>query len=190
MRHDDENYYQTFRVEQYKTLLKRHKVSVIDDANQVKQAIKEAETTCHFSIWHVVATVSNHGYVLFMIQNIFDPAVFYTNTEWHAKYPNRTTRSIQKITEQTEIYITGLYSSSDEDHLYYCETRTECLQQLPSTIFTDNDMGVKDTLKFFKGDVTAIAFETDHQKGKSFPHSSCKIRADKIFNLAHSVYFN
>ena len=61
---------------------------------------------------------------------------------------------------------------------------------MPSTIFTDNDMGVKDTLKFFKGDVTAIAFETDHQKGKPFPHSSCKIRADKIFNLAHSVYFN
>ena len=51
-------------------------------------------------------------------------------------------------------------------------------------------MGVKDTLKFFKGDVTAIAFETDHQKGKPFPHSSCKIRADKIFSLAHSVYFN
>ena len=73
MRHGDENYYQTFPVDQYTTLLQRHKVSVIDDANQVKQAIKEAETTCHFSIWHVVATVSNHGYVLFMIQNVFDP---------------------------------------------------------------------------------------------------------------------
>ena len=63
MRHGEENYYQTFLVDQYTTLLQRYKVSVIDDANNVKQAIKEAETTCHVSIWHVVATVSNHGYV-------------------------------------------------------------------------------------------------------------------------------
>ena len=159
-----------------------------DDVNQMRQAIKEAETTRHFSIWHDAAIVANHGYVLFMIQNIYDPAVYYTNAEWHAKNPNKTATSVKKIIEQPEIYMIGQCSSSDEDQLHYCETRIECLQELSSTLFTDDDMGIKNVLRFFKGDRPAIAFETGHQKGGHFPCSSCEIRADRIFDFDHSVY--
>ena len=55
--------------------------------------------------------------------------------EWHAKNPNKTATSIQKIIEQTEIYMIGQCSSSDEDQLHYCETRTKCLQELSCTLF-------------------------------------------------------
>ena len=79
-------------------------------------------------------------------------------------------------------------SSSDEDQLHYCETRTECLQELSSTIFTDDDMEIKDVLRFFKGDAPAIAFETGHQREGYFPCSSCEIRADRIFVFANSLY--
>ena len=81
----------------------------------------------------------------------------------------------------------GQYSSSDEDQFHYYETRTECLPQLSSTIFTDDDMKIKDALKFFKGDAPVIAFETGHQKGGLFSCSSCEIRAYRIFDFAHSV---
>ena len=64
MRYSDKNYYRTPPVDQCKILLQRYNVSVIEDG------VKEAETTCHFSIWHDAATVANHGYVLFIIQNI------------------------------------------------------------------------------------------------------------------------
>ena len=189
MRYSDESYYQTLPMDQCTILLQRYNLSVIeDDVNQVKQAIKEAEKTRHFSIWQDAATVANHGYVLFMIQNIYDPAVYYTNTEWHAKYPNKTATSIPKIIEQPEIYMIGQCSSSDEDQLHFCETRTECLQELSSTLFTYEDMEIKDVLRFFKGDGPATGFETGHQKGGHFPCSSSEIRADRIFDFSHSVY--
>ena len=105
-----------------------------------------------------------------------------------SKYPNKTATSIQQIIEQPEIYMNGQCSPSDEHHLHYCETRTECLQELSSTLCTDNDMEIKDALRFFKGDGPAIAFETSHQKGGHFPCSLCEIRADRIFNFVHSVY--
>ena len=54
--------------------------------------------------------------------------------------------------------------------------------------FTDDDMKIKDVLRFFKGDGPAIAFETGHQKGGHFLCSSSEIRADRIFDFAHSVY--
>ena len=71
MRYSDENCYQTLPMDQCSTILSQKcNLSVIeDDVSQMRQAIKEAETTRHFSIWHDVATVAN-GYVLFMIQNI------------------------------------------------------------------------------------------------------------------------
>lgn len=80
--------------------------------------------------------------------------------------------------------------SSDEDQLHYCQTRTECLRQFSSTNFTDDDMEIKDVLKLFKGDEPAIAFETGYQKGGHFPCFSCEIRADRIFDFAHSVNSN
>ena len=71
-------------------LLQRYNFSVVEnDVNQMREAVKKADTTCYFGIWHDAATVANHGYVLFMIQNIYDPPVYYTNTEWHAKYPKQ-----------------------------------------------------------------------------------------------------
>ena len=55
----------------------------------MRQPIREAETVCHFSIWHDAATIANYENVLFLIQNMYHPAVYYTNTEWHVKYPNQ-----------------------------------------------------------------------------------------------------
>ena len=88
MRYSDESYYQTLPMDQCTILLQRYNLSVIeDDVNQMTQTIKETETTRHFSIWHDAATVTNHGYVLFMIQNIYDPAVYYTNGRMACKEP-------------------------------------------------------------------------------------------------------
>ena len=54
----------------------------------------KAETAHHLRIWHYAARASDHGYVLFMIQNICELAVYNKITEWHAKYPEKTTTSI------------------------------------------------------------------------------------------------
>ena len=51
MRYNDENYYQTLPMDQCTILLQRHSLPVIEnDINQMRQAIKEADTTDHFSI--------------------------------------------------------------------------------------------------------------------------------------------
>ena len=86
----------------------------------------------------------------------------------------------------------GQCSLSDEDQLHYCEVRTECLQQSPSTIFTDDDIEAKDVLRFLKGDGPAIAFETGHQKEEILPVPHVKLGVIfnfiRIFNFTHSVY--
>ena len=76
MRYSDGNFYQTLPMDQCATLFQRYNLSVIeDDFKQMRQAIKETETTHHFSMCHDAATVANHGYVLFMIQTIYEPAI-------------------------------------------------------------------------------------------------------------------
>ena len=62
-----------------------------------------AETTLHFSIWMIPQLLLT----MVMIQNIYDSALYYANTERHMKYPNKTTTSIQQVVEQPEIYMVG-----------------------------------------------------------------------------------
>ena len=69
----------------------------------MKQTIKVAETTLHFSIWMIPQLLLT----MVMIQNIYDSALYYENTERHMKYPNKTTTFIQQVVEQPEIYMVG-----------------------------------------------------------------------------------
>ena len=69
----------------------------------MKQTIKVAETTLHFSIWMIPQLLLT----MVMIQNIYDSALYYANTERHMKYPNKTTTSIQQVVDQPEIYMVG-----------------------------------------------------------------------------------
>ena len=81
-------------------------------------------------IWHDLSTVANHSHLVFMATCLYDPATFYTCSEYKAMTGEKV--NIQSVVEAPSLYIVARSSSSDENQLCYVETRQECLQELSS----------------------------------------------------------
>ena len=56
------------------------------NANTLKEKIKGFERTWHLMTWHDCSTVGGHSYLLMMIACIYDPACYYTDTEFQEKF--------------------------------------------------------------------------------------------------------
>ena len=81
----------------------------------MKERLKRYEQTRYLQIWHDGSVNFNHGHVLFCVNVMYDPAVFYT-----AEYSGLTSRNInvQRTVEALELYIIARYGSNDERLAY------------------------------------------------------------------------
>ena len=89
----------------------------------MKERLKRYEQTRYLQIWHDGSVIFNHGHVLFCVNVMYDPAVFYT-----AEYSGLTNRNInvQRTVEAPELYIIARCGSNDE-RLAYIDTRVDDL---------------------------------------------------------------
>ena len=53
-------------------------------------------TTRHLQLWHDASCLSNHGYILFTVNALFDPAVYFSGIEYEQIFG-------EKIDVQSEI---------------------------------------------------------------------------------------
>ena len=112
-------------------------------------------------MWHDASVIANHSHILFCVNVMYDPAVFYTSIEYQEISGDNV--DVQAEIESPELYIIGRCCSNDEQ-LGYIETRLECLK----------DMGVGVNLKTINnqyddltinGDGPAATFEAGNQRG-------------------------
>ena len=141
--------------------------------------LKQFERTRHLQIWHDGSTIANHGHILFCVNILYDPAVFFTSKEYKNNFGLDV--HIQRKVETPELYIIGRCRNNDEQ-LGYIETRIDCLKDLENALNVselvstyDNNIHLKDVMRMFHGDGPASALEAGNQKGGHYFCPSCDI---------------
>ena len=145
-----------------------------EDFITMREKLRSFERSRNLQMWHDASTVSNHSHILFCVNVMYDPAVFFTRLE----YKNTTGHdvNIQREIEKPELYIIGRCRSNDEQ-LGYIETRLECLRELNKGICVDGnkDLVLTDTMRFFHGDGPSVALESGNQKGGHYFCPCCNV---------------
>jgi hypothetical protein len=118
---------------------------------EMKGRLQEMERTRHLLVWHDFSTVAIHSHLVFLANCLYDPATFYTSSEYEAMTGRKV--NIQSLVESTSLYIVARSSSSDADQLCYVHTRLECLEELSSEVITTaSGEPLIDKMRFFHGD--------------------------------------
>ena len=90
--------------------------------DKMRETLKKLQRTRHLMFWHDGSTVSNHGHLLMMVAVMYDPAVFYTDDEYKAKYGDNI--NVQATIEKPHFYLLARCPSSDQQ-IMYSDTRME-----------------------------------------------------------------
>ena len=105
------------------------------NANTLKEKIKGFEKTRHLMMWHDCSTVRGHSYLLMMIAFIYDPACYYTDTEFQEKFDVFV--NIQKNVEKPWVYILA-GCPFNEQQISYSQEKLDDIIALKQNIKTDN----------------------------------------------------
>ena len=95
-------------------------------------ALKNAQRNRHLTFWHDGSSLISHAYMLFTVQILYDPLVFYTNKEF-CELNNLNKFDVQGRVEEPMIYILGQAKSSNEHQLQYVKIRMEDIAELQDT---------------------------------------------------------
>ena len=83
-----------------------------DSINTMKQKLKNFERTRNIIMWHDASVIANHSHILFCVNVMYDPAVFYTSIEYQEISGDNV--DVQAEIESPELYIIGRCRSNDE----------------------------------------------------------------------------
>ncbi|CAG2258088.1 unnamed protein product [Mytilus edulis] len=128
--------------------------------------LKLTERTRKIKLWHDHSCILNHSYVCFTISWLYDPANYFTDTEYQEKYKDRKPIVFKVYIEKPKLYIFGQSGSSDVEQSSYTAVRIEDLQILSEPITADNgNIKIFDVMRVFSGDGPARQFEIGPQRG-------------------------
>lgn len=170
IRQRTDNEYQAMSREEIKERLieLNEKVAVDEDMETLKQRLLKYERTRNWLLWHDHSTISNCGFMLFMVREMYDPAIHLSNDEY--KDEPGITLDVQSRVEAPHLYLLGASSSKDIDQLKFVPTRRECLKGLSNPIVSEQGIKVYDNMRMMNGDSPAAEFEDGTQKGG---HKGC-----------------
>lgn len=147
------------------------KLNEFNETNEdPKSGLKNIERTRNWLIWHDHSGIGNHGLMLFLLRELYDPAIHMTNDEYKRK--SGLNVDVQSVVEEPHLYMMGFSSCTDEDQLMFIPTRRECLQSLSQPIEIDG-VPIVDKMRFMNGDNPSIEFEDGTQKGGHRGCSGC-----------------
>ena len=158
-----------------------------ENLNDMKARLRRHERTRHLQIWHDGSVLNNHGHVLFCINVLYDPAVFYTSAEYALLFGSNV--NVQREVEFPEVYIVARCGSNDEQ-LAYIDTRLSDLKELKNGLHlgefdvTYDGIILNDIMRFFHGDGPATQLEAGNKKGGHYFCPSCDIHSCQTDDIA------
>ena len=141
-----------------------------DDEQRLR--LKELETTRYLSCWADHSTIAGHTYVLYMFSCLYDEAVFLSNDELTENGDSIGT-DVEELVGQPQIHVIARCGSSDENTLAYAEERRKCIKCLTEPVITSTGVEYNDVLRYFTGDMPALAAECGQQYGGNYPCGNC-----------------
>ena len=92
-----------------------HEVASSTSSNFKRDYLKRIERTRHLLAWGDLSSILNHGYLLYLISAVYDPAIFITDEE--AKARNLTIDDIQAVVEKPQIHIMARTGGSEVEQI-------------------------------------------------------------------------
>ncbi|CAH1248619.1 Hypp8311 [Branchiostoma lanceolatum] len=167
--------YDTMNLQEIKNRLEQLCETTDGETEEETRAhLKRVEATRHLAYWEDGACLANHGYILYLVSALYDPAIYLTSAEYFDKH--KVKLNVQNEVERPELYLIARCGASDEEQLMYAETRRDDLPSLSEPVQTTDGREYADILRFFKGDHPARQFEFGAQRSG---HYSCTCPIDK-----------
>ena len=160
------------------------------EPDELRARLKDLERTRHWLVWHDHAGIASNGLMLFLLREVYDPAIHLTNDEYMAQNQISKRVDVQAVVEQPHLYMMGVCGSSDADQMLFIPTRQECLRGLSKPLQIQG-VNIKDKMRFMNGDNPSVEFEDGTQKGG---HRGCvgcdgdMRRSDDFEYMSHRKY--
>lgn len=159
----------------------------------LKEKLRACETNRNWLTWHDHSSIAGSGFMLFMVREMYDPAVYLTSKEYKAQHGQEF--DIQSIVETPHLYMMGAAGAKDVDQLEFVPTRQECLKEFTHTEVTndENQVNLNENMRFMNGDTPAIEYEDGTQKGGHYACSGCQgdmRRASEYDYMSYQKYLN
>lgn len=186
MRNKPDEEYNSMSLEEIKRRLNDlHELDGNSEATeqQLREQLKNLERKRHWMVWHDHSTIANSGFMLFLLRELYDPAVHLTNKEYKQNHGIQV--DVQSKIEAPHLYMLGVSGSGDADQLMFVPTRRECLHELSETVVTSQGVHINDVMRLMNGDNPSVELEDGTQKGG---HRGC-VGCDGDMRNAHDYEY-
>lgn len=153
--------------------------------HELRERFKELQRTRTLALWHDHATLLGLGVVMITVHVVYDPTVFYTQSECISS--NSQSFNLQSTIESPSIHMICVSSSSMEDQSAFLQDRIDCLNSLLEDVTASNGLTISDKLRLFVGDHPAQQFERGTQQGGKYKCGGCGVREIMMDDLAHTL---
>jgi hypothetical protein len=92
---------------------------------ELQNEAKSLQRTRSIIMWHDHGTILGLGCVIIIVHIAYDPAVFYTQSEYEERYTKSI--SIQTLVERPVIHLIAAGTSAVDDQLALLQDRIDCL---------------------------------------------------------------
>ena len=180
-----DGYYDTLTEDEIHLRLEELGEILQGSAEEKKEHLKIIERHRHWMIWHDHSSLANSGFMLFLMRQLYDPAIHLTKSE----YLQKTGRiiDIQATIEKPHLYILAKARATMEDQLKFISTRNECLQNISESLKVDG-LEIKDTMRLMNGDKPAVEFESGNQKGGHYACPGCDTHMSMVHDYTYTKY--
>ena len=153
----------------------------IDFSGDKRESLKRSQRSRSLALWHDHGTVLGLGVVMITVHTVYDPAVFFTQTEMD------TGVDIQATVETPIVHLLVACSSTVDDQAPIVQDRIDCLYTLSEPVTSSGGIAINDQLLFFVGDHPAKQFERGTQGGGRYKCGGCGVRDTMMDDLAHTL---
>ena len=155
-----------------------------DDYVKLKQRVKCLQRRRFLGAWHDGALVCSHSFIVFTINEFYDPAIHINDAEARDIFHKNI--DVQAFIEEPEIYIFARCPGTVPITLY-SEYRMRDINTLSEPL-EFNGVEVYDVLRFFKGDGPSCQVEAGHQKGGNFFCWVCGISCSQVSDYTYAAF--
>ena len=145
----------------------------------LRALLVESISERNLMFWIDHSSVLTHGHLLMTFKIIYDKRFFLTDAE----VPGHM--NVQQFVEDPEVYIFARCRDTIVDKLMYSDARLEDLLASQENIEDEeNNMKVRDVIRFFNGDHPELQSESGQQMGGHYPCNGCDVPACDFNKIA------
>lgn len=155
---------------------------------ELREVLIRVEHARMLAIWNDHSTVQNHGYQLYEINAIYDPAIFLTDEEYLNKCGVQT--SVASLAERPYIYMLAQIGDSTEEQMLMVDYRLKDIGTLDTPVMTTDDVVYHDVLRLHKGDHPQLQLECGITIGGEYSCVVCPTSRKRWRDIPHVLANN